>query len=270
MTRRSNLIFDVGLHRAEDTRFYLAKGFDVVAVEAMPALAQRAAEELKPYVDSGQLIIENVAIAERAGQIEFYVSPASEWGTIRPEWAQRNEKLGKASTATLTVDALPFGDLLARHGVPHHLKIDIEGADMLCLQALDPAELPDYVSVESEKVNWAALVAEFDLLEGLGYHQFKVVGQHKVPRQRPPQPAREGKYVPWSFGLGASGMFGEEAPGRWLSRAAALAAYRLIFARYKLYGDTGILPRTGPGGLLRLPVRAVGGSAGWYDTHARR
>ena len=47
--RRSNLVFDVGLHRGEDTRFYLAKSFDVVAVEAMPDLARRAAEELRDF-----------------------------------------------------------------------------------------------------------------------------------------------------------------------------------------------------------------------------
>lgn len=269
MTRRSNLVFDVGLHRAEDTRFYLAKGFDVVAVEAMPSLAERAAHELRDQVDSGQLIIENVAIAETAGEVSFYSSAASEWGTIRPEWAARNERLGAPSN-TLTVTAVPFADLLARHGVPHYLKIDIEGADLLCLQALDPFELPDYVSVESEKVSWAGLVAEFDLLEELGFSQFKVVGQHRVPRQQPPRPAREGRYTPWRFEAGASGLFGEEAPGRWMSRRAALATYRLIFARYRLYGDDGLLPRTGPGKLLRLPVRALGGSAGWYDTHARR
>jgi len=37
------------LHRGEDTRFYLAKSFDVVAVEAMPDLARRAAEELRDF-----------------------------------------------------------------------------------------------------------------------------------------------------------------------------------------------------------------------------
>ena len=166
--------------------------------------------------------------------------------------------------------ALPFGDLLERHGVPHYLKIDIEGADLLCLEALDPAEPPNYVSIESEKRSWPALVHEFDLLERLGYRQFKVVGQHKVPRQKPPQPAREGQHVPWNFRLGASGLFGEEAPGRWLSRREALAKYRLIFARYRLYGDAGLLSSRGPKAILRAPFRLLGGSAGWFDTHARR
>ena len=265
--RRDNLIFDVGMHRAEDTRLFLAKGFDVVAVEAMPDLAQRAAKELREHVESGQLVIENVAIAEVAGQVPFYVNRASQWGTIRPEWAQRNERLGSPSTASLTVTALPFRDLLERHGVPYYLKIDIEGADLLCLEALDPADPPTHVSIESEKGSWAALVHEFDVLEGLEYHQFKVVAQHKVPRQQPPSPAREGHYVPWTFHFGATGLFGEEAPGRWLSRRQALAKYRLIFARYKLYGDDGLLSS---GGALRAASQRLGGIAGWFDTHARR
>jgi len=94
--------------------------------------------------------------------------------------------------------------------------------------------------------------------------RFKVVGQHKVPRQRAPNPAREGHYVPWSFRLGSSGLFGAEAPGRWLSRREALAKYRLIFVRYRLYGDTGLLPRRGAAAALRArfgcSAAAPGGS----------
>ena len=267
---KSNLVFDVGLHRAEDTRLYLAKRFDVVAVEAMPDLARRAGDELRDYVESGQLVIENVAIAEAAGQVPFYANPASEWGTIRAEWAEHNDRLGSPSMSSLMVTAVRFNDLLERHGVPHYLKIDIEGADLLCLEGLDPAHPPTYLSIESEKVSWAGLVHEFDLLEWLGYRQFKVVPQHKVRRQTPPTPAREGQYVPWTFSLGSSGLFGEEAPGRWLSRRQALAKYRPIFARYRLYGDGGLLPRRGAGAVLRVPFRLLGGSAGWFDTHARR
>ena len=29
-----------------------------------------------------------------------------------------------------------FGDLIAQYGCPHYLKIDIEGADMMCVNAL--------------------------------------------------------------------------------------------------------------------------------------
>lgn len=160
--------------------------------------------------------------------------------------------------------ALAFGDLLERHGVPHYLKTDIEGADLLCLETLDPAESPTFVSIESDKISWAGLVHELDLLERLGYRRFKVIGQHKVSRQRAPKPAREGHYVRWSFRHGSSGLFGAETPGRWLSRHEALAKYRLFFVRYRLYGDTGLLPRRGAAAALRArfgcSAAAPGGS----------
>jgi hypothetical protein len=38
MAYKANLIFDVGLHKGEDTDFYLRKGFRVVAFEAHPDL----------------------------------------------------------------------------------------------------------------------------------------------------------------------------------------------------------------------------------------
>jgi hypothetical protein len=105
---------------------------------------------------------------------------------------------------------------------------------------------------------------EFALLTELGYRRFKVVPQLKVCTQRPPKPAREGQYVPHEFVFGASGLFGEEAPGRWLTKRQALARYRLIFLRYKLWDDDrGILRHRRSGGLLQGKFRA-----GWYDTHA--
>jgi hypothetical protein len=38
----NDLIFDLGMHNAADTKFYLDKGFRVVALEANPALAGAA------------------------------------------------------------------------------------------------------------------------------------------------------------------------------------------------------------------------------------
>jgi FkbM family methyltransferase len=264
-----DLVFDVGVHDGEDTDFYLAKGFRVVGVEAMPALSSAAASRFRRYVESGQLCIRNVAVAEDPGPISFYVNPKSEWGTIRKSWAERNAHyLGSAPSTVIEVPGVRFADLLAEHGVPYYLKVDIEGADLLCLEALaEFPERPKYVSVESDKRSWSALRREFDLLGRLGYRRFKVVAQHKVHKQRCPRPAREGKAIDYRFTRGASGSFGEEAPGRWLSRRQALLRYRLIFLRYRLYGDSGLVSRIRP---VRLGFRALFGAAGWYDTHATR
>lgn len=267
----TDLIFDVGLHKGEDSEFYLRKGFKVVAIEAVPSLCDGARERLRHYLDTGQLTILNLAIAEKSGPIKFFVNESiSVWGTISAEWAKRNERLG-AKSFEITVEGIPFHHILKRFGVPYYLKIDIEGADLLCLQALrNFTSRPKYVSIESTKTSWSDLVDEFALFKSLGYSKFKLVQQHTVKNQTCPFPAREGLYVNHRFEHASSGLFGEEAPGEWLSEREALKLYRKVFVRYRLFGDAGIFRRL-RGLLSRLPFArrlAKLTQVGWYDTHA--
>ena len=270
----SDLIFDVGLHKGEDSDFYLRKGFRVVAVEAQPALCDAARARLREFADAGVLTIVNGAISESAGPVAFYVNEdKSEWGTASPEWNSRNEMLGTRSMR-IDVPGLEFRTLIERYGVPYYLKIDIEGADLLCLLGLaQTSARPKYVSIESEKRRWSRLRREFKLLRDLGYDRFKVVQQSDVVRQHCPKPAREGRYVDHRFEFGSSGMFGEEAPGPWLTEREALRKYRVIFVRYWLFGDYGVFrdrPRVRRF-VQRIPVlrRLAPDEVGWFDTHAR-
>jgi FkbM family methyltransferase len=260
------LIFDLGMNDGSDTAFYLAKGFSVIGVDAAEDLCDLVRDKYQTDIDSGRLVIENVAITESEGPITFYLNEKSVWGTTRPDWAERNGKLSHGVTATLTVDGVPLSYLLAKYGTPYYLKIDIEGADLAALSGLrGQSEQPAFVSIESDKVSWDALMAEFDALSELGYTRFKIVPQQFVGTHRPPKPAREGQYVPWRFHFGDSGLFGEEAPGRWLTRSEALGRYRRIFARYSWFGDNGrFVPPSVPGAVVRRYL------AGWYDTHAGR
>jgi FkbM family methyltransferase len=260
-----DLIYDVGMHLGEDTAFYLAKGFRVVAIEASPELAAAGEREFAAHVADGSLHVVNAAVAETNGPVELDLNPTTEWNTTNSEWVQRNLRMRPAEITTVTVEGMPFRDILTRFGTPYFLKVDIEGADLLCVEALRAGDVPKYVSLESDKTSWRRIRLELELLARLGYDRFKVVGQHRVPEQVPPRPAREGRYVEWKFEHMASGLFGEEAPGRWLTRRQALALYWLIFVRYRLYGDDGIAPHRAHGWLHRLF-----GAPGWYDTHATR
>jgi FkbM family methyltransferase len=175
------LVFDVGLHKGEDSELYLKKGFKVVAVEADPGLCAAAEIRLRQYIASGQLTIVNAAVAEKAGPLRFFKNEQiSVWGTTSPRWADRNERLGKRSSV-MTVEGVEFGQLLKEFGCPYYLKVDIEGSDLLCLHALTEIDTkPVHVSIESNKVSWRELLHEFELLTSLGYSKFKVVDQTKV------------------------------------------------------------------------------------------
>ncbi len=62
--KKKNLIYDVGLHKGEDTDFYLKKGFDVVAFEANPDLVKHCKERFINEIQTGQLVIVEGAIVD--------------------------------------------------------------------------------------------------------------------------------------------------------------------------------------------------------------
>ena len=266
---QSDLIYDVGAHKGEDAEFYLLKGFRVVAVEAVPALCDHIRTRLESYLRSGQLTLINAAIADTAGPITFFINrKVSVYGITSEDWAKRNDLFGAPSDKA-TVNAIRFGDVLAEHGIPYYLKIDIEGSDLLCLHALESfPSRPQFVSIEAATVRWADALEEFSVLRDLGYSKFKLVQQRTISKQRCPNPPAEGRYVDHRFEKGSSGLFGNELPGDWMSERQALRSYRLKFLRYRLIGDESLLWRSRYGQRFynRYAARVL--KIGWYDTHA--
>jgi FkbM family methyltransferase len=265
----TDLIYDVGAHKGEDAEFYLLKGFRVVAIEAVPALCDEIRVRLCSYMRSGQLTLIKAAIADRAGPVTFFINrKVSVYGTTSENWAKRNDLFG-APSDQVTVNGIRFGDVLAEHGIPYYLKVDIEGSDLLCLDALKSfPSRPKFVSIESATVRWTDALEEFSVLRELGYSKFKLVQQRDVSRQRCPKPPAEGRYVDHHFEKGSSGLFGNELPGDWMSEREALKSYRLRFLRYRLLGDESPLWRSKYGQRLynRYVTRLL--KIGWYDTHA--
>lgn len=258
---------DIGVHMGEDTEFYLRKGFRVVGVEAFPPAYEAARRRLHHYMEKGQLTLLNVAIAARNEQVVFQANlDVSVWGTTSTEWAARNKQLGTRTTE-ITVQGQKFEEILGEFGIPYYLKVDIEGSDILCAQALrEFSGRPRFFSLESTKTSWDGLVREFTLLRELGYSRFKIVQQEDVPLQVCPSPPLEGNFVAHRFESGSSGLFGEEAPGQWVPEKEALKMYKRIFRAYRLFGDDGLARNSRVGKVLQRLLRQ---RVGWYDTHAR-
>jgi FkbM family methyltransferase len=260
------LVFDIGFHRGEDADFYLKKGFRVVGVEANAELCETAAERFHDEIESGQLVIVNRAVAKEPGRLPFYVNTErSVWGTANAEWAERNRRLGTESIER-EVEGITMCALLEQFGVPYYAKIDIEGNDLIALEGLAAAPTrPKYISVESDKDSFRALRREFATMQALGYDAFKIVDQSRVRGRSAPSPTKEGRDVAHRFRGTASGPFGEDLPGRWLSADEAVEAYRPIFFKYALSGDDGYLRSK----LLLSVLRRTPLGASWHDTHAR-
>ncbi|QLE40326.1 FkbM family methyltransferase [Nostoc sp. C052] len=261
-----NLIIDVGVHTGEDTEFYLKKGFRVVGIEAHPELYEATKKRLNLYIEKGQLTLLNIAVSPKDEPVTFYANlERSFWGTTSPDWAIRNKCSFDAPSIEITVEGRRFERILEEFGIPYYLKVDIEGADLLCIQALRQFNTkPQFLSIESTKTSWKELLEEFALLKELGYHKFKAISQGHVPEQICPSPAREGQYIPHRFEYGASGLFGEETPGNWLSESEVIKVYKGIFWTYKIIGVNGIIYRF-PIGRMFLDKFKI--QEPWYDTH---
>lgn len=238
----STLIFDVGMHVGQDTDFYLRKGFDVVAIEANPVLAAAGERRFKQALREGRLKLLNIGIGETRGRADFHVNlELSEWSSFKPATASRG-----MPTAAVSVEMYPLGEVVRIFGVPHYLKIDIEGLDGAALKGLrDCPVKPSYLSFENGEP------ALLDLLVEYGYTAFKFINQALVPSMVCPEPAREGRSIAHAFPYGASGPFGEDTPGSWFEAPAMRAILEAHSAR-----------------------RALGNydaaKEGWFDLHARR
>lgn len=271
---RPNFIIDVGMHRGEDTEFYLAKGFDVLAIEANPKLAAAARTRFAREVETGRLRILNVAISSTTGTERLAVSDdMTIWSSLSPEFIRRNEQVG-TRYHYIDVPAVKFEDVLRDFGVPYYLKVDIEGLDMLCVHALHSVnDRPVFVSIESNVSAGARGERVFDELANLwvlGYRGFKYINQRDISRLRCPNPPREGSFVDTVFGPESSGPFGEETPGSWKSVDACLRHASRIRLHYDLAGFGGRWGGRLPAKLYRgVRSRVLKQPIGWYDLHAK-
>ena len=117
------LIYDVGLHKGEDTDYYLKRGFNVIAIEADEELVKFNQNRFKNYIKNGKLTIINGAISDtKESEITFYKnSKVSVWGTVVKKWAERNANVG-AHSVEVTVKVVNLFDLFEQYGVPYYLK----------------------------------------------------------------------------------------------------------------------------------------------------
>ncbi len=262
-----DLIYDVGMHCGEDTAYYLALGYRVIAFEANPELTERCRREFKGAVDAGALTIVDGAIAGPVDEpVTFYLDEVSQWGSIDPDWVRKKQI--SRSQQSIAVPSVDFAACLRRYGVPYYLKIDIEGADRLCLAALCEAPgIPRFVSLEADPFDLGALGAELDLLEELGYTRFAAVRQDFGGREIATR-SLSGKTLTHRFPSGASGPFGEDLPDRWLSRREVEGRHRRALRwRSRLIEPGSALHGAPAWGRHPGLWRRFGG---YYDTHARR
>lgn len=269
-----NLIFDVGMHKGEDTEFYLKKGFDVVAFEAHPDLIAETKSSLAQFIADKRLrIVEGAIVPDPSvNHIVFYqYADRSKWGTIESDVVQSSAKRA-AGVTEIKVPTIDFASVIQSTGMPYYMKIDIEGADIHCLEVLKSFDTkPAYLSIEAIEQDIGNQKKQIDLLRELGFDSFKAIQQARMHRRVLPAVSSEGNSITHHFAKGSSGPFGSDLEGDWCGSEEILTGYERIFRRNRRVTDS-VFWKTA---LIRKPVRRAieffTGTTipGWYDTHAR-
>jgi FkbM family methyltransferase len=136
--RRGDLVFDVGAHVGDRVASFRRLGARVIAVEPQPAFAKL----LKLiYGRSREVVVERVAIGRESGSTRIMINPDNPTVSTAsqdfisaardaPGWETQRW------TRSLVVPVTTLDALIARHGIPSFIKIDVEGFEAEALQGL--------------------------------------------------------------------------------------------------------------------------------------
>jgi FkbM family methyltransferase len=205
----NDLIFDIGMHTGVDTQYYLELGYRVVAVEANPDLVKESRKRFSDAISDGLLVIENIGLGNQRGVLPFYVNHGTaEWSSFKKHLGARNGKFH-----VIEVPCIVLADLVAKHGVPYFMKVDIEGLDnAVTRDVADLPEKPSYVSIEDGGISSMLALCH------AGARRFKFSNQPDVQ-------ASINESTGHVFGESSSGPFAERLPGPWLDHHEAFEFY---------------------------------------------
>jgi FkbM family methyltransferase len=132
------LVFDIGSHVGDRIAAFRRLGARVVACEPNPSLAPTLR---RLYGNDGMVTLEPVAVGAEAGEIELSinvdnptVSTASRDFVSASQGAPGWE--GQRWDKTIKVNVNTLDALIARHGTPAFIKIDVEGFEAEALAGL--------------------------------------------------------------------------------------------------------------------------------------
>lgn len=243
------LIIDLGMHKCEDSSFYLHKGYKLVSVDADPLLIESAKNRFRQQFDSGDFVLLNNAVSDVDGEeVNFFISEKTLWNSLNENISSRSAE----SKRKICVKTIKLSTIIKQYGAPYYCKIDIEGFDEKAVATLSEIDArPRYISVETECLGSDQVIDEkealktLDRLKDAGYTKFKLIDQmslraltpcktfytcgyvHKMRQIYWNYQAKLGfnlglskrekfnKQFGWKFVQGASGPFGEETDGQW-------------------------------------------------------
>jgi FkbM family methyltransferase len=170
--RHGDLAFDIGAHVGDRIASFRRLGARVIALEPQPALAL-SLRALFAF-DRG-VTVEQVAIARAPGTVELMINVNNPTvSTASKDFIRAAEDASgwreQRWMRSIRVPATTLDELIARHGMPAFVKIDVEGFEAEALAGLSQPVAA--LSFEFTTIQRDVALAAIARCEALGYKRF--------------------------------------------------------------------------------------------------
>jgi len=166
-----DLCFDVGANVGRRTKVFRRLGARVVAVEPQEQCMKRLR---KKFGADSNVILVPCAVGEKPGKAQIQLCDSHSLSSLSTRWIESVRTSGRYAQCTwgrsVTIDVTTLDALIAQHGRPAFIKLDVEGYEYEALKGLSQAV--KYVCFEFTPEFIESAGKCVDYLSGIGSPHF--------------------------------------------------------------------------------------------------